>query len=308
MNIALLEMIKELSVTDKKDLNGKALKLSEETGELAKKVLGYTSAPTTQHRFTSREKVLEEVADSVLCSLSVGYELDFTHDEIIEEIKRKANIWANLQKRELRMGNKVPFEIHVTIEEANTEFFIETCKLLNVKPIILDLQAGDKIIKDVMTSSSIMGDNQTAYQEMKRISNGLTSAGFNVIREKIETVPWHTAAPSKEFNNHTMPKDSYFECHFGIIMTEQSDRNELSSLCDSFNCHLSKNTFKSYEDGSYKIMVTLRKYEGYSEDFIYQAEQIRDTFISTGFPVDKLITEFSIFDSKISHDAEWLNK
>jgi len=44
-------------------------------------------------------------------------------------------------------------------------------------------------MKDLMTSSTFMGDNISAYNEMKRISDGLLAAGFEILREKIETVP-----------------------------------------------------------------------------------------------------------------------
>jgi len=105
--------------------------------------------------------------------------------------------------------------------------FKEACASLStdkirVKPIILDLQdkEGDNVFIDTMTSSTFMGDNNSAYYEMKRISEGLSSQGFKVIREKIETVPWHPAAPSKVDGNSAMPKDCYFETHFGVRTTD----------------------------------------------------------------------------------------
>ena len=73
---------------------------------------------------------------------------------------------------------------------------------------MLDLQRDQIVIKDVMTSSVFMGNNTGAYQEMKRISNGLWAAGFEILREKIETVPWHPAAPSSTNRSIIMPKDS----------------------------------------------------------------------------------------------------
>ena len=55
-------------------------------------------------------------------------------------------------------------------------------------------------------------------------------------------------------------------------------------------------------------MATYRKYDGYREDFIKKVEGIKLTFEDSGFQVDKLITEFSIYDTKVSHDLEWLMK
>ena len=45
MNKELLKLIKELSLKDKKSLSQKALKTSEETGELARVILPFDNAP-----------------------------------------------------------------------------------------------------------------------------------------------------------------------------------------------------------------------------------------------------------------------
>lgn len=295
---------------DKKDLIGKTLKVSEENGELSGKVLPFMNSPGTRHRFVDKKSILEEVADIILSARSVAYDLGFSHEEIEDMMMTKAAKWADLQQAESQNNEQLPYEIHVTIKEADQDKFMDACKLLSVKPIILALQTNNTIIKDVMTSSVFMGNNRTVYEEMKRISDGLSSVGFNVLREKIETVPWHTAAPNRKFNNDVMPKDCYFECHLGIKLMEDDDikRSELEKLCKGLNCHLSKNFFKKSKDGSYIIMATYRKYDGYSEDFINDVEKIKLKLESENFNVDKLITEFSIYDTKVSHDLEWLMK
>jgi hypothetical protein len=51
INPDLIEFIKTLSLNDKKTLTQKALKTSEEVGELAKAVLPFEGAAGTLHRF-----------------------------------------------------------------------------------------------------------------------------------------------------------------------------------------------------------------------------------------------------------------
>jgi hypothetical protein len=46
-----------------------------------------------------------------------------------------------------------------------------------------------------MTSSKHFGDNRSAYDESLRIVNELKDYGYKVVRSKIESVPWHPAAP-----------------------------------------------------------------------------------------------------------------
>jgi len=304
----LSEFIKELTKQDKKSLSQKALKVCEEAGELAKVILPFDNADGTLHRFVDKHKILEEVADVYLSAISIAYDLDFTEEEIDDMISAKARKWADLQRREAKLNEKIPFEIHVTVHAADTDMFKQICKSLNVKPIVLDLQTKNKTtIKDVMTSSVHMGTNRSAYEEMKRISHGLVMEGYDIVREKIETVPWHPAAPSAS-SEADMPKNCYFETHIGVNVSDEDHKEELEIVTKIFDAHLSRNAFKVHEDGSWMQMVTLRTYEGTREDFEYKADMLYNIIKINGFHVEKRITEFSIYDTKVSHDAEWLKK
>lgn len=190
----VLEQIKDLTKKDKKTLSQKALKVSEEVGELSKVILPFDNAHSTTHRFIAKENILEEVVDTFLASISIAYELGFSDDDIEKMIVKKLTKWADLQYRGEDVGDKpIPYEIHVTVNDVGKQHFIDTCKKLNVKPIILDLQSkdGDGKFKDVMTSSVFFGDNRGAWEYLNRISTGLKDAGINGVREKIEAVPWH---------------------------------------------------------------------------------------------------------------------
>lgn len=301
-----LELIKQLSIEDTKTLEQKGLKVAEEVGELAKKLLPYTNAFATNHRFITKTQILEELSDVTLCVLSILYDMNFSPEEFQSMIHHKALKWAELQENEKSVGYPLPYEIHITVHEADIDQFKQTCKSLGVKPVLLDLHTNQRIIKDSMTSSVFMGDDSTVMQELIRISSGLMYAGFNVVREKIETVPWHPAAPKKS-NPVTMPKDCYFETHFGVI-TKTTELIKLAELAKSLDCHMSRNVFKRHDDDTVTIMLTHRRYNGMREEFDQIVTQTKELLISNGYHVDKLITEFSIYDTKVSHDSEWLSK
>jgi hypothetical protein len=304
----LTKFIKELTEQDNKNLSQKALKVCEEAGELAKVVLPFDNADGTLHRFVDKHKILEEVADVYLTAISVAYDLGFTDDEINDMIDTKAKKWADLQRHENKVNEKIPFEIHVTVQAADTDIFREVCKKLDVKPIILDLQTKNKtIIKDIMSSSTHMGTNRSAYEEMKRISHGLAMEGYDVVREKIETVPWHPAAPSND-SEKSMPKNCYFETHIGVNVLNENRKKYLESVVGLFDAHMSRNAFKVHDDGSWMQMVTMRWYKGTREHFEREADALYKTIQNHGFDVEKRITEFSIYDTKVSHDFEWLRK
>ncbi len=305
----LLKYIAELSSADRKNLSQKVLKLMEEAGELAKAALPYDHAFATNHRFVTPEKILEEAVDSILVALSIPYTLGFDDEDIANMMKKKADFWAELQARDARINDKTPYELHVTVEQASSvEDFRRICSALEVKPIVLDLHTRDAgVIKDVMTSSVFFGRNAEALTELERIASGLQAAGLTVIRKKIETVPWHPAAPSRMHASPVMPKDCYFECHFGVkVQDDEANMAHLRQLARELNCHLSKNVFKRHEQGDVTVMMTYRAYSGVYEDVKERVEYIARQVRSEGFGVEKELIEFSLYDTKVHHDAGWL--
>lgn len=301
------EYIKILSERDKKDLASKALKVGEESGELAKKVLPFISAPGSHHKISTNSEVLEEVVDTCLAALSIACHLGFSETEIGDMFNRKTVFWQELQSKEESAKFPLPFEIHVTVKHVDSiELFAERCRLIGVKPIVLELESntGSVVMPDSMTSSVFLGDNSGALQEVERISAALKYFGYTVIREKIETVPWHPAAPSKKFGGE-MPKGCYFESHLGVVIS-QEEKELLGSLAAQIGCHLSKNFMKKLDNGRFVNMLTLRSHSGVYEDFKGLVETAKKALNDNNFYFEKEIVEFSIYDTKVSHDKSWL--
>lgn len=307
MDKKLLEFIRQLSASDTKTLSQKTLKACEEVGELAKVVLPFEDAFACKHRFVDRRAILEEVADVMLTVMSVAHNLGFEDSDLDEMIKEKALYWAELQSRDREAKFPIPYEIHVTVKTSDVEGFKAACAVTNVKPLLLDLQnsGGVAVMQELMTSSVFMGNNASVYAEMQRISNSLTACEFDVVREKIETVPWHPAAPSNKHTSPIMPPSCYFESHLSIVTTE-TDLPKLRELVTKYGCHLSRNVFKRIDENHFKIMSTYRKYDGVFETFKETLETIKKNIVSAGFEIEKTIVEFSVYDSRVSHDAAWL--
>lgn len=201
----------------------------------------------------------------------------------------------------------IPYEIHVTVARADVEGFKSVCGELRVKPLFLALQlAAGGVASDVMTSSIHMGSDASAFAEVDRISRGLYDAGFDVVRTKIETAPWHPMAPSME-NGRSAPPGCYFESHLAIACPA-GGRERLETLSTSLGLHLSRNLMKANGDGSGTVMATARSYVSTGEDFLAEAERCRSMIEAEGFTVDKLIVEYAMFDSRVGHDAAWTGR
>lgn len=316
MTPELIAYIRTLTAQDTKSLSQKALKTVEEVGDMAKCVLPFENAAGTTHRFVERRRIMEEAVDTVLCSLSVAYDLGFSDEEVLEMFWAKAQKWGSLQARESGIRYPVPFELHVTVASAaSAQSFRQSCDELGVKPVFLALQdvQGETVLHDVMTSSVFVGNNPGALAELERIDKGLQERGFEVVRRKIETVPWHPAAPALTNGVSTMPPGGYFEAHFNILMEPQSAEHDthlralLSELVQTHRAHLSRNVYKQLSAQAYTIMVTLRSYSGTREAFDSRRDNLTKALQTYGFKAEKVITEFSLFDSKGSHDASWLS-
>jgi NTP pyrophosphatase (non-canonical NTP hydrolase) len=315
------DYIKDLSIKDKKTLSQKTLKLVEEVGELARVILPYDSAHGTNHRFTDRSAILEELVDVYLTNISISHSLGFTDEEFNDMLVKKTEKWGSLQAKEEQATFPLPFEIHVTIEansflESISEFK-EDCKDIGVKPIVIDLEINDgSIIKDVMTSSKFFGDNRTAYEESERIVKELRDRGYDVVRNKIESVPWHPAAPVIS-RGEAIPNGCYFESHIGVtIYPEQKEDLQTFIRSTLTNGHLielsgtaklSQNFFKKSNDGSRFVnMLTYRSNMCGRPLFEAEVKGIKHLLKEEGFDFEKFEVEYAVYDTNVTHDAKWI--
>jgi NTP pyrophosphatase (non-canonical NTP hydrolase) len=308
MKKELIEYIKKLSENDRKTLSQKALKACEEVGELAKTVLPYDEAHGTNHRFVSKEEILEESADTILCALSIVYSLGITHEELEDMITFKAGKWGTLQINEdnYQKNSKfcLPFELHVTVKPENIEKFKEVCKKLGCKPVYLKLLSPTGSSDELMTESRVFGSNRDAYVELKRVSLDLRNAGFEVIREKIETVPWHPGAPRENGSVENMPENNYFEAHFSYDIPKDRGLNLLVN--SGYNLAIS--ILKS-NDETDRVLLTVRSSDGDYEKFkILVGRQKYSIWRLIGIDPRSELHEYSIFDTNISHDIGWIKE
>ena len=345
------DFIKTLSIKDKKTLSQKGLKLVEEVGELARVILPYDSAHGTNHRFIDREAILEEVVDVYLTNISIAHSLGFTDEEFNDMLAKKSEKWSKLQASEEKAEFPLPFEIHVTvdfdelftniwsekiqskgvikypIEDRKAERqewvdklldkFKDVCSKIGVKPIVIDLEINDgSVIKDIMTSSKHFGDNRSAYEESERICSELRKYGYKVLRNKIESVPWHPAAPVISTGKE-IPNGCYFEAHIGVIINpdQKIELNEFvkSTLTNghlielSGTAKLSQNFFKKSKDGSKFVnMLTYRSNICGSPKFKLEVEGIKHLLQEEGFEFEKVEVEYAVYDTNVTHDAKWI--
>jgi len=296
--------IQKLSLYDKKDLTQRTLKAVEEVGELAKVVLPTVNAYATAHRFFNLLDIVEEVSDSVLCLLSILHSLNIDNETFNAMLLKKCKKWDGLQQNHGKSDSKLPFEIHITVDSkySNQIYglskFEAACKEIGVKATVLELyeSSGQFISHDVMTSSTLVGTNLDALREVARIENALFQMGFELVRRKIETVPWHPAAPTEK-NLQKMALGNYFETHFELTI-EDAKKVPLSG----FNVAWSQNVKKkdSVTSLTVRSASTLENHERALEKVYEYFESKKVNYVADQ-------TEFAIYDTNVLHDEKWIN-
>jgi hypothetical protein len=187
------------------------------------------------------------------------------------------------------------YEIHVTVD--HKESFVEDCYSIGVKPVVIELGTG--IPSHSMTSSTVKGGNDTTvFVTARSISKALEDIGYTVKRVKIETVPWHPKASCPE-------PGQYFETHFAVKNLNYTSSKNLRHLSYHLGLHYSSNLLKKSDDSAQ--MLTLRKKNVDYETYRDIAVSMEQALLTYNFKLDKVITEFALYDTNEKMDDQWLN-
>ena len=216
-------------------------------------------------------------------------------------MKEKAVHWSHLKEQDISDG-KYPFEIHLTVLVKYLNGFVDWCNHQgDIKPIVLDLYHDDVTDIQVTTSSVIFGSLDDAIIKMKELVERTEKHGAKVIREKIETVPWHPAITEKN-----ELKGKYFESHLPLFFNSKKELDEFRVKCPFL--HISKNTSKPDINGCIKVFMTHRSAPGGTLRE-HNFELMGFAFLlDSPHRAGKIITEYAVLDSNEELDAKWLGK
>ena len=85
-----------LNKEEDKSTTQKALKLSEEVGEVAEAVLSYSDAPGCGYKGKTHKDVLEEAADVIIVAASLALDVG-NKEELLDTLSKKCNKWESKQ-------------------------------------------------------------------------------------------------------------------------------------------------------------------------------------------------------------------
>lgn len=185
------------------------------------------------------------------------------------------------------------YEIHVTVDTNAVVLFVNHCKEIGVKPIVIETQKENSFNNQVMTSSKYSDDHY--LDTLRNISSSLKDKSYKILRQKVEIRPLEV-----KHNNFI-----YYESHLRLKLDKDFDYTNLKLLCKELNFHLSKNLFKKAEDFSYQ-MITYRSYTDSLTQFIKIIDVMKKKLTDLSINFDKIEIEECIFDSNVNVDNNWI--
>ena len=156
-----------------------------------------------------------------------------------------------------------------------------------------------------MTSSYHRGEVQTAAEAVAALTRRLRAAGFPIVRVKLEAVTTNDGVPAHD--DEPQPADRYFEYHVKLSLPADADEVLLRTVCERHTAKLSRNAFKVGRDGHSERFVTMRVYRVGRTTADARLEQLVSALAATGFRVTNTQREYSLYDSRVSLDAGWID-
>ncbi len=201
------------------------------------------------------------------------------------------------------------FEVHVTVQGDRVERFREMCEQLGkLKVIQIELkgsseQQSARLQRQLMTASY---HSAKSIADVQKIAFGFARAfvgeGFAVERVKIEAMCHSEGVPETS----DYPPNCYFEFHVKLLL-EPGQAAALLPLCARHNAHLSRNALKTVAQGEHRF-VTQRMHKVGRSEAVARFEACVAELIDEGYAVVSRQREFSVYDTNVNLDAEWLEK
>lgn len=172
------------------------------------------------------------------------------------------------------------FESHVTVTGIKAPEFVRTCKELQVKPVLIEMDTGSGI-SQMMTARFHKGNFEQTKAEVDAIA-----ARFKTVRRKIEVI----LGPKQPF-----PKHLYLEFHSKYLVP-RAQLDKFISLVEDNEGHTSRNSFKMEPSlGNFYHFVTTRD----------EAKMRHLHTILRDFRLINTIRECVVFDDNPSVDKHW---
>lgn len=195
------------------------------------------------------------------------------------------------------------YEVHLIVSESNEinlfGFILNLRDELLIRPRPTCAKAfyGDYPTQPMLTFK-MHGDKEQVFEKVSEITNDMARSNIPVIRTKIEALQTNDDVPQKI----EIGSNGYYEFHFKIPIKCTAEYNTLVDICTPHGAHFFINPYNKTMD---KPIGTLRNYVSI-EDLENKYNRLCDVIGSAGFRIESTEKEYSIYDSDVNFDKNWL--
>ncbi len=194
------------------------------------------------------------------------------------------------------------FEVHlITTPESQNKLFgyitnITNPKIIRPRPTCSNSLHGDYPVQPMFTFW-FNGTTESVTDMVREVEKDMNDNQIPIIRTKIESMAHNTGVPLEISDDH------YFEFHFKIKIYSTKDWNNIVNLISPYGAHLFYNPYNK----SLNPIVTIRRYEPLQqlEDVYLNVKQLLE---DNEYELSEPEKEYSVFDSNIALDKNWLFK
>jgi hypothetical protein len=207
------------------------------------------------------------------------------------------------------MKFKGRFEGHLTVSTQDRDAFLAATAPLGLKTVMVELEdAGSNPHKvHLMTTSWHDGTLNRAQKELGVLAQKLTRQGLEVVRTKVEAALTVEGVPKRDTDAKELP-GCYFEHHFLLDYPETDPEKSaiLRGVCRTHKAYLSRildqNGFRRW------VRYVSLRFRGVGLSTVSQSLKAFQVDLKrTGRKPLKSHSEFAVYDSNPSLDAEWGN-
>jgi len=197
------------------------------------------------------------------------------------------------------------WEAHVTVADKNgdeVERWRSWCERVSVKPLYIELTTGEHR-KQLMFAARWEGGTEFGRHWLNDLSGEVMSAGFEVLREKLE-------CPLDKAYGLAGGENSYSECHMKLMLPASVAERVVAKVCGQANVHGSRNLLAD-QDGLQKWYLTQRDHDRtYVSDVYHSASMFNRALaqVQQVHPAVRMEMEFVFHDSNPRLDAGWAER
>ena len=207
------------------------------------------------------------------------------------------------------------FECHIFVAPLNPNEelqmkFTQICKENGMRALNIGLNFEKKGMATVLQSTKYykVANPMIAVEKMIEDAKKL-NAHFDVIRLKLESLATNEGVPQTDEEANNIPGDTYFEYHIKIkdaTASKESDnvlKNLSYKLTEDLNIRVpfSCNNLKDFQR-----FLNARTYNIGFQNSFEKVKKIKATVESNGYEIDRIISEFIVYDTNKSLDTGWL--